>query len=244
MLKQNQVDMKTDKIIYEVRDNIGFLTLNNPSKLNCMGFELLYGLNDAVEAINADKNVKVVVLQGAGKRAFSTGADLKEFKTLSEDDLKKWIVFGNEIFNKIETLNKPTIAYINGYSLGGGLELALACDFRIGTTTAVLGSPELEHGWLPGWGGVTRLRRLIGEKAAKEVVMLNQKLDARESLQLGLLNRIDNENREQLNLFTEHLKKLSPRAFEIAKMALQDENRTTLGSDINFDVLATFILAR
>jgi len=236
--------MKTDKIIYEVKDSIGFITLNNPSKLNCMGFELLHGLNDSVEASHKDKNVKVVVIQGAGERAFSTGADLKEFKALSNVDRKNWIVFGNEIFNNIETLNKPTIAYISGYALGGGLELALACDFRIGTTTAVLGSPELEHGWLPGWGGVARLRKLIGESAAKEVIMLNQKLSAKESLQFGLLNRIDNENREQLNLFTEHLKKLSPRAFEIAKMALQDVTRTTYGSDINFDVLATLVLSR
>lgn len=233
--------METDKIIYQIHDNIGFITLNNPLKLNCMGFEMLYGLNDAINAVMADTNVKVTVFQGAGDRAFSTGADLKEFRSLSEEDLKKWIVLGNEIFNKIETLNKPTIAYINGYALGGGLELALACDFRIGTETAVLGSPELEHGWLPGWGGVTRLRRLLGETKAKEVVMLNQKMDAGESLKSGLLNRIDNDKREQLNLFTEHLKKINPQVFDMAKMVIQENNRTTSGADVMFDVLAAKI---
>jgi len=232
--------METNKIIYEIKNNVGFITLNNPSKLNCIGFEMLNGLNEVIESIQADANVKVVVLQGAGERAFSTGADLKEFRALSEEDLKKWIVFGNEVFNKIEALNKPTIAYINGYALGGGLELALACDFRIGTETAVLGSPELEHGWLPGWGGITRLRRLIGELKAKELVMLNQKPDAKESLQMGLLNRID-KNKEQLHLFTGHLKKLNTKVFELAKMALQDETRTTTSVDIQFDVLAAQI---
>lgn len=232
--------MKSDKIIYEITDNIGFITLNNPSKLNCIGFEMLYGLNEIVEAVHADPNVKVVVIQGAGERAFSTGADLKEFRALSEEDLKKWIVFGNEIFNKIEALNKPTIALINGFALGGGLELALTCDFRIGTTTTVLGSPELEHGWLPGWGGITRMRRLIGEIKTKEMVMLNQKINSKEALGMGLLNRIDNEKREQLSLFTKHLKRLNPKVFELAKVALQDETRTTTGADVQFDVLATF----
>jgi len=233
--------MKTDKIIYEIKDNVAYVTLNNPSKLNCMGFELLYGLNDTINAIKTEANIKVAVFQGAGERAFSTGADLKEFRALSDDDLKKWIVLGNEIFNKIEVLHKPTIAFINGYALGGGLELALACDFRIGTETAVLGSPELEHGWLPGWGGITRLRRLIGETKAKEVVMLNQKLDAGEALKMGLLNRIDTDKREQLHLFTEHLKKINIKVFELSKMALQDETRTTSGIDVQFDALAAGI---
>lgn len=233
--------MKTNKIIYEIKDNVGYITLNNPSKLNCMGFELLYGLNEAIEAVQADINIKVLIIQGAGERAFSTGADLKEFQSLPEEDLKKWIVFGNEIFNKIETLTKPTIAFIDGYALGGGLELALTCDFRIGTEFSVLGSPELKHGWLPGWGGITRLRRLIGETKAKEVIMLNQKLSAEESLKFGLLNRIDSKNREQLNLFSNHLKKINPKAFELAKMALQDETRTTSGTDVQFDILAAKI---
>lgn len=230
--------MEMNKIIFEIKNNVALITLNNPAKLNCMGLELLNELNDAVDKIKRNENVRVLVIQGAGERAFSTGADLKQFTALSEDKLKNWIVFGNEVFNKIEELNKPTIAYINGYALGGGLELALACDFRIGTETTVLGCPELEHGWLPGWGGITRLRRLAGEAKAKEMVMLNQKINANEALQMGLLHRIDNEKGEQLSLFTEHLKKLKLEAFELAKVALQDENRTTKGADIQFDVMA------
>lgn len=231
--------MKTDKIVFNLRDSVGYIILNNPLKMNCMGFDLLNELNQAMDRIRIDSTVKVLVFQGAGDRAFSTGADLKEFNSLSESGLKKWIVLGNELFNKIQMLNKPTIAFINGYALGGGMELALTCDFRIGTKNAVLGSPELEHGWLPGWGGITRLKQLVGEVNAKEIVMLNKKLNAEESLKLGLLNRIDNENTDELNFFTNHLKKLKPEIFELAKMALQDHSRTTSGADIQFDVLAT-----
>ena len=222
----------TDKIIFQISNGVGYITLNNPSKLNCMGFKLLARLNEVIEAVRMQEDARVLVFRGGGERAFSTGADLKEFRALSDEGLKKWIVFGNEIFNKIEALNIPTIAYIQGYALGGGLELALACDFRIGTDTAVIGSPELEHGWLPGWGGITRLRKLIGEAKAKEVVMLNKKYNAAESLKLGLLSSIDSVEKDQLNHFVNHLKKINPRVLELAKMALQDENRTTYGTDV------------
>jgi enoyl-CoA hydratase/carnithine racemase len=231
--------MKTNKIIFELKENIGYIFLNNPSKMNCMGFELLHQLNQKIDEISEYKTVKVFVFQGAGDRAFSTGADLKEFSSLSDNDLKKWIELGHEIFNKIENLGKPTIAFINGYALGGGLELALACDFRIGTQKAILGSPELEHGWLPGWGGIARLKRLVGEINAKEIIMLNQKLNADESLKLGLLNRIDNKNKDQLNFFINHLKKIKPEIFELAKKALHNPNRSTSEANIQFDVEAT-----
>jgi enoyl-CoA hydratase/carnithine racemase len=231
--------MNTNKIIYELNDSVAYITLNNPSKMNCMDFELLNQLKQSIDKVIEDSTVKLLVFQGAGDRAFSTGADLKEFNSLTDDGLKKWIELGHEIFNKIESLGKPTIAYINGYALGGGLELALACDFRIGTETTVLGSPELEHGWLPGWGGISRLKHLVGEVNAKEIVMLNQKLNAEESLKIGLLNRIDNENRDQLNLSISHLKKLKPEIFELAKQSLQDPDRSTSETDIQFDVKAT-----
>jgi len=227
------------KILLERKESVAYVTLNNPSKMNCMGFDFLNKLNSTIDKISLDSEVGVVVFQGAGERAFSTGADLKEFGALSVEGLKKWIVLGHEIFNKVESLSKPTIAFINGYALGGGLELALACDFRIGTETTILGSPEMEHGWLPGWGGIARLKRLAGEGNTKEIVMLNQKLNAEKSLQLGLLNRIDNENKDQLNFFINHLKKLKPGIVKLAKKALRNQNLSTSEKDIQFDVEAT-----
>jgi enoyl-CoA hydratase/carnithine racemase len=231
--------MKTNQIIYELKESVGYITLNNPSKMNCMGFDLLNELNETIDQIEKDSELKVLVFQGAGDRAFSTGANLKEFNALSEEGLKKWIVLGNKIFNKIQNLNKPTIAFINGYALGGGVELALACDFRIGTETAILGSPELEHGWLPGWGGIVRLKQLVGEAFAKEILMLNQKINAQEALRLGLLNRIENENKNQLTFFIHHLKNLKPDIFGMAKTAIQNPGMTASEADIEFDVKTT-----
>ena len=165
-----------EKIILEVQGNVARITLNNPLKLNCIGFEMLRTLDHALDEISENELVHVLLIQGAGDRSFSTGADLKEYRSLSTEQGEEWIVVGNQIFNKIESFPKPTVAFINGYAIGGGLEMALACDFRIGTEKAILSSPELQHGWLPGWGGMTRLRNLVGEAKAKEVVMLNEKI--------------------------------------------------------------------
>ena len=183
----------------------------------------------------------VVLIRGAGERAFSTGADLKEFKTLTADQTDQWIEFGNSVFNRIETVAKPTVALIHGYAIGGGLELALACDFRVGTESAILASVELQHGWLPGWGGMTRARRLIGESRAKELVMLCEKIPAKRALEMGLLTRILSGGIEdpELESLLEHLAGLDPATFRQAKTILMDPYRTTAGADLQFDILAT-----
>lgn len=230
----------SEKIILEVKGSVGTLTLNNPEKLNCMGFEMLEALGQALQEAASLKEVRVLLIKGAGERAFSTGADLKEFSSLGKDQAEQWIRYGNEVFNTLESLPIPTAAYIRGYAVGGGLELALCCDFRLGTESTILASPELEHGWLPGWGGMTRLRRLVGEARAKEVVMLNQKIPANDALRMGLITKIleNGSEEEKLEAMLEHLASLKPGAFALAKRALMDEGRTTRGSDIDFDILA------
>ena len=229
-----------DKVLYQVRGSVAEITLNNPEKLNCMGFEMLRELDRLVSEIASTDAIRAVLICGAGERAFSTGADLKEFRSLSTSQAEEWILFGNHLFNKIALLSKPTVALLEGYVIGGGLELALACDFRLGTFRTVISSPELQHGWLPGWGGMTRLRRLLGEARAKEVVMLNERIPATEALRLGLITRILKENgeREELDTLLDHLAKLKPAAFSLAKAALMDEGRSTEGADLQFDVLA------
>jgi enoyl-CoA hydratase/carnithine racemase len=228
------------KIITEVNGKVLEIILNNPNKMNCMGFEMMRDLDKAIEAAANNKDIRVVQLRGAGERAFSTGADLKEFEKLKTEQADEWIEFGNAVFNKVEKIPKPVVALINGYAIGGGLELALACDFRLGTESAVLASVELQHGWLPGWGGMTRLRRLIGEAKAKEMVMLCEKIPASRSLEMGLLTKVlkrDSEQ-EELSEILEHLSSLKPEAFKLAKSALMDSDRTTEGADIQLDVLA------
>jgi len=230
----------SEKIILERKGKVAWITLNYPEKLNCMGFEMLEALDEALKIVEGKKEIQALVIRGAGDRAFSTGADLKEYVSLDKDQSERWIRYGNEIFNTLETLTIPTVALINGYAVGGGLELALCCDFRLGTKSAILASPELQHGWLPGWGGMTRLRRLIGEARAKEVVMLNEKIQAADAEHMGLLTRILTEGAEdrELDAFIEHLVSLKPAALNLAKKALMDEGRTTRGRDIDFDVLA------
>ena len=231
--------MENNKVLVEQENGILTLTLNNPSKMNCIGFLMLNQLNDAICEAGAREEVNVVLIKGAGERAFSTGADLKEFKSLKPEDEVRWIEFGNSVFNKIESLNKPTVAFIDGYAIGGGLELALACDFRLGTSRAVLSSPELQFGWLPGWGGMTRMRRLFGEAVAKEVIFLCQKIEAEKALQFGMLTfLVESESSEEFTSLIQHLKSLDPSAFAMAKAAIADEHRTTSGVDIKFDILA------
>lgn len=231
--------MSSDKVLESQKDGILTLELNNPSKLNCMGFEMLNQLNEAICKAENSEVVKVVIIKGAGERAFSTGADLKEFKSLKTEDEVRWIELGNSVFNKIETLGKPTVAFIDGYAMGGGLELALACDFRVGTVRTVISSPELQHGWLPGWGGMTRMRRLFGESVAKEVVFLCERIEAEKALQHGILNRlVENENSDDFTKMIQHLKSLNLSAFALAKTVIMDTSRTTSGVDVKFDVLA------
>lgn len=230
----------SDKIILKIRNRTAEITLNNPEKLNCMGFEMLHALENALESLENDQNAGVVVFKGAGDRAFSTGADLKEYRRLTPDQEEEWIELGNRLFNRIAGFSKPTVAFLDGYAIGGGLELALTCDFRIGTSATLLSSPELQHGWLPGWGGMTRLRILVGEARAKEIVMLNEKIHSDEAVRLGLLTRVLTKGKEmeELEEILAHLASLNPLAFRLAKSALMDPGRTTGGSDLQFDIMA------
>jgi len=233
-------DTMPEKVLYQLRRSVAEITLNNPEKLNCMGFEMLRELDRVFGEIAGNDSVRAVLISGAGEKAFSTGADLKEFRSLSTSQAEEWILFGNQLFNIIASLPKPTVALLEGYVMGGGLELALACDFRLGTVRTVISAPELQHGWLPGWGGMTRLRRLLGEAKAKEVVMLNERILANEALRMGLISRILNEGseRKEVDGIVDHLAHLKPAAFRLAKAALMDEGRTTEGADLQFDLLA------
>ncbi len=230
----------SEKIKVSLADHILTITLNRPEKLNCLDQEMLDALEAAIERAERDPMVKAVVLRGAGERAFSTGADLKAFRVLDSEGANQWIMAGNRLFNRIEQLLKPTLAVIRGYALGGGMELALACDFRLADASAVFSSPELQHGWLPGWGAMARLRRLLGEAKAKEVVLLAQKIGAEDAFRLGLLTRLApaDELGQVLESTLTNLLKVPPMTFALAKTTLMDEHRSTSGADMMFDVLA------
>lgn len=227
-------------ITTEHHDGVYTVVLNYPAKMNCIGFEMLHGLEEAIATAYQDRTISVVLVRGAGDRAFSSGANTKEFAALSSDEVRQWIQLGHRLFNQLEQLPKPTVAYLRGYTLGGGLELALSCDFRLAHPTALLSNPELANGWLPGWGGMARLRRLVGEAHAKRVVLLSEKLNAETSLALGLITKIVSEDQAEAELtnFINQLKAIDSPTYALAKAALMDSTRTTTGSDVDFDVLA------
>ncbi len=229
-----------DPIITALDNSVFTVTLNNAAKHNCMGLEMLNQLNEAIQYAHREEAVNVVVIRGAGDRSFSTGANLKEFNALEGKEIDDWILLGHDIFSTLESLPKPTVAYIDGYAMGGGLELALCCDFRLVTEQSVLSFPEVSHGWLPGWGGIPRATRLIGEAGAKRLILLSERLTAQEAYQLGLATRVLNteEQSAQVTAFTEQLRLIKPATFRLAKSAIR---QVAAGHpvDPHFDVRAT-----
>lgn len=231
-----------EKIQTQVKNKIASITINNPEKMNCLDMEMLGLLESALLKYKKEKSVRVIVITGAGVKAFSTGGNLKEFGKLSKfNEIREWIKYGNEVFNLLESMPVATIAAINGYTMGGGLELALSCDLRIATENSIFSMPELNHGWVPGWGGLSKLRRLIGESKAKEMIMLGEQIDGFEAHRIGLINKICTQN--VLGVLIEEvstkLAKIDPFILEMSKTSIMDHNRTTAANDLLFDVLAT-----
>lgn len=172
------------------RDGIRTLTVQRPEKLNALNRQTLESLDAAfADAAKADE-VRVVVLTGAGPKAFVAGADIAEMNGLTPVQGRDFSLIGQRLMRRIERLNKPVIAMVNGFALGGGMELAMACHLRIAADTAKVGQPEINLGLLPGFGGTQRLLRLAGRAAALELCLLGAPIDAARAQQLGLLNRV------------------------------------------------------
>ncbi|MCD9086449.1 enoyl-CoA hydratase-related protein [Stenotrophomonas sp. SY1] len=172
------------------RDGIRTITVQRPEKLNALNRQTLEALDAAfAEASQAD-DVRVVVLTGAGPKAFVAGADIAEMNALSPVQGRDFSLIGQRLMRRIERLNKPVIAMVNGFALGGGMELAMACHLRIAADSAKVGQPEINLGLLPGFGGTQRLLRLAGRSAALELCLLGAPIDAARAEQLGLVNRV------------------------------------------------------
>lgn len=181
----------TEPLILEDRqDRVAMLTLNRPGVMNSFNFPMLLALKERVEALHFDPDVRVVIIAGAGPKAFCAGADLKERASMSEMQVREFIFTIRNLFTFIEYLNKPVIAAVNGVALGGGTELALACDIRLASATASLGLTETRLAIIPGAGGTQRLPRLIGRGKAKELIFTGRRVDAQEALQIGLVNQV------------------------------------------------------
>jgi len=183
--------MNFENILINQQNNIAVVTINRPSQLNALNKQTINELHEALSALNADQEIRCVVLTGAGEKAFVAGADIKEFSTFSKEEGIELARVGQEkLFDFIENMSKPVIAAVNGFALGGGLELALACHMRVITETAKLSLPEVSLGLIPGYGGTQRLTQLIGKGKAIELITTAHMITAQEANGLGLANYV------------------------------------------------------
>jgi len=174
---------------YEVNGNVAVATIDRPDALNALNLDVLTDLEEVITKAEKDQDVYVLIVTGAG-RSFVAGADIAQMKELTADEARAFGEFGNKVFLKIESMTKPVIAAINGFALGGGCELAMACDIRVSSDKAKFGQPEVGLGITPGFGGTQRLPRIVGSSKAKELILTAQTIGAEEALRIGLVSQV------------------------------------------------------
>ena len=177
-------------ILLEKKGLIAVATINRPKALNALNSEVLTDLDELVSTVKADADIRALVITGSGEKAFVAGADIGEMSTLTKEGGEAFGKHGNDVFRAIETLPIPTIAAVNGFALGGGCELSMACDIRICADTAVFGQPETGLGITPGFGGTQRLARIVGTGKAKEMIYGARNIKAEEAYRIGLVNNV------------------------------------------------------
>ena len=229
-------------LIYEKKDTIGILTINRPEKMNALSTELTNELQQVLVEIEEDKDLRVLVITGAGEKAFVAGADINEL--VDRDALigRRVSRFRQELFSRIENLPIPVIAAVNGYALGGGLELALACNIRLSTENAKFGAPEVKLGIIPGDGGTQRLPRLVGLGRAMEMVITGDFVDAQEAHRIGLVNKVvpDEELMEATLALAQKIASRPPLAVKYAKEAV---NRSQEGDTVSGYAIESYLHA-
>ncbi|MDQ2834879.1 MAG: enoyl-CoA hydratase-related protein [Acidobacteriota bacterium] len=182
--------MNYETLLCEINDNVARVTLNRPKVLHALNAQLFDELDHAFAALSANLEVRVILLTGAGEKAFAAGADIAELAALGAIEGEEKARRGQQVFRRIETSGKPVIACINGFALGGGCELAMACTFRLASETARFGQPEVKLGLIPGYGGSQRLPRLVGRPAALKLLLTGEIIGAAEALRLGLVDEV------------------------------------------------------
>ena len=224
-------------ISYEIKGHVAHVILNRPEAMNAFNYDMLKELEEAIEGIRIQKDIRVVTFKGTGEKSFSVGADLKERKTLSDQEVKRNIYKIGEVFSKIEQLPQPTIAIINGYAFGGGMELALACDFRIASTEALMGLTETSLAIIPGAGGTQRLPRLVGEAKAMELILTAQRLTASEAKRMWSSNEGSSwiSNRRNNRYFYLAFIKNGPIALQQAKFAIKEGMKADLQTGLQIE---------
>lgn len=198
--------MNYENILIEKEDNLATIIINRPQSLNALNAQTIKELGQALDELNADKNCRAIILTGSGEKSFVAGADIKEFSDFGQEQAEHLARNGqNELFNKVENMSKPVIAAVNGFALGGGLELAMASHIRYASDNAKLGLPEVTLGLIPGYGGTQRLPKLVGKGLANELIFSAKMIPAQRAKEIGLVNEV----------FTQE--ELLPKAKELAQ---------------------------
>lgn len=224
-------------IIVEVENEIAVVTISGEKSLNALNSETLAELKECFENIAARKDVRVLILTGAGKKAFVAGADISEMVNATPAEGRKMGMMAKEAFMLLETMPQVTIAAVNGYALGGGCEISMACDIRIASDNAKFGQPEVGLGILPGFGGTQRLARLVGKGRAKEIIFTCDQIDAQEAYRIGLANKVvpQDELLDTCKSMAEKIMSKGSYAISLAKEAINTGLETDLASGLTLE---------
>lgn len=223
--------MDYKNILLNVEKGVARITFNRPKVLNAMSFEVMTELAHALSACAQDDAVKALILTGSGEKAFVAGADISQMQNSTPVEIMKLMELGQGTLRFLETMGKPSIAAVNGFALGGGTEIALACDIRIASENAMFGQPEILIGILPGWGGTQRLARLVGMGIAKELILGGGQINARRAYEIGLVNKV-----VPLANLLEEAEKLAGKFTTLPGFALKmAKNSINYGFDMSLD---------
>jgi len=224
-------------IIVEKDNGIGMITLNRPKALNALNATTINELDEVLDIIAKDVSIKVVIVTGSGEKAFVAGADITEMQSMSALEGRTWSKLAQSVFNKLENLPQPVIAAVNGYALGGGCELAMACDIRLASEKAKFGQPEVTLGIIPCFGGTQRLSRLVGKGRAKELLYTADMIDANAACSIGLVNKVVAADQliAAAKAMAEKIMTRGPIAIQMCKAAVNEGLDMDLDSGIAYE---------
>jgi len=232
------MELKTLLFTKDDHQEIGIITINRPQQLNALNSEVFSELHKVIKHINEDKNIKVAIITGSGDKAFAAGTDIKEMQHMSSLEAREHAFLGGEAINGVENSIKPVIAAVNGFALGGGCELSMACDLRIASDRAKFGQPEINLGVIPGSGGTQRLPRLIGICRAKELLFTGKMINADEAYRIGLINKVvlHKDLMEETIKIARNIAAKSPIAIKMAKTSVNKGIHMDLPTALDFEI--------
>ncbi len=219
-------------------EGIAIVTLDRPEARNALNTEMLHELREVLREVARREDLQVVILTGAGDRAFAAGADIREMRDQRPLETEKYAALGHEVTRLLERMGKPVIAALNGYALGGGAELALACDIRLASERAQIGQPEVTLGIPPGFGGTQRLTRLVGRGRASELIFLGESIGAADAERMGLVNRVVAPERllDEAKAWARQMQERGPLALKLAKAAIHQTQETGLSAGLDYEI--------